>query len=108
MIAAVFLYILPLTALHNRLAALHVLYFYLGPYIVSLGFITAGTAGSNKKVIVSVLVFVSYRVSNIIGPQFFKANQAPLYPLGTGAILGSYVLSILTVCTCMFFCWREN
>jgi len=108
MIAAIFLYTLPLTALHNRLAALYVSFFYLGPYIVSLGFITANTAGHTKKVTVNALVFISYCVSNIIGPQFFKANQAPLYPLGTGAILGSYVLSILTMCTYMTICWREN
>ncbi|KUJ20301.1 putative allantoate permease [Mollisia scopiformis] len=108
MIAAIFLYTLPLTALHNRLAALYVSYFYLGPYIVSLGFITANTAGHTKKVTVNALVFISYCVSNIIGPQFFKSNQAPLYPLGTGAILGAYVLSIITMCTYMAFCWHEN
>lgn len=44
MIAAIFLYTLPLTALHSRLAALYMSYFYLGPYIVALGMNTANTA----------------------------------------------------------------
>lgn len=54
------------------------------------------------------MMFVSYCVSNIIGPQFFKTSQAPLYPLGTGAILGSYVLSLMTISAYMFVCWSEN
>lgn len=53
-------------------------------------------------------MFVSYCVSNIISPQFFKNDQAPLYPLGTGAILGSYILSLLTIGVYMFLCHWEN
>jgi hypothetical protein len=44
MIASVFLYTLPLTSLHGRLAALYMPYFYLGLYIVALGMNTANTA----------------------------------------------------------------
>ena len=44
MISAIFLYTLPLTALHGRLAALYMSYFYLGSYIVALGMNTANTA----------------------------------------------------------------
>jgi ACS family allantoate permease-like MFS transporter len=44
MIAAVFLYTLPLTSLYSRLAALYMSYFYLGPYVVALGMNTANTA----------------------------------------------------------------
>lgn len=44
MIAAVFLYTLPLGNLHGRLAALYMSYFYLGGYIVALGMNTANTA----------------------------------------------------------------
>lgn len=108
MVAAVFLYTLPLSALHARLGALYISFFYLGPYIVSLGFITQNTAGHTKKVVLNALCFIANCVSNIIGPQFFKAKQAPLYPLGMGAILGSYVLSILTIVLYMTYCWNEN
>jgi hypothetical protein len=44
MIAAVFLYVLPLNNLYGRLGALYMSYFYLGPYIVALGMNTANTA----------------------------------------------------------------
>lgn len=56
----------------------------------------------------NALLFIAYCVSNIIAPQFFKAHQAPLYPLGMGAILGSYVLSIMTIGAYMFYCAYEN
>ncbi len=54
------------------------------------------------------MMFISYCVSNIVSPQFFKTNQAPLYPLGFGAILGSYILSLITISIYMFLCWWEN
>jgi len=44
MIAAIFLYTLPLTNLHGRLAALYMAYFYLGPYIVSIAMSNSNTA----------------------------------------------------------------
>lgn len=108
MIAAVFLYTLPVTNYNGRLAALYMSYFYLGPYIVSLGLVTANTAGHTKKVTVNAIIFISYCVSNIIGPQFFKASQAPLYPLGMGAILGSYVLAMITALMYAAYCILEN
>jgi ACS family allantoate permease-like MFS transporter len=98
MISAVFLYVLPLNNYTGRLAALHCSYFYLGPCIVALGINTANTAntaGHTKKVTVDALVFIAYCVSNIIAPQFFKASQAPMYPLGMSAVLASYVLSMI-------------
>ena len=108
LISSVFLYTLPTTNYHGRLGALYMSYFYLGPYIVSLGLITANTAGHTKKVTTNALVFIAYCVSNIIGPQFFVSHQAPLYPLGTAAILGSYVLSTIIIVLYAAYCWREN
>lgn len=108
LISAVFLYTLPLNALQSRLAALYMSYFYLGPYIVALGINTANTAGHTKKVTVNALIFIAYCVSNIIGPQFFRADQAPLYPLGMGAILASYVLSMIIIILYAAYCWKEN
>lgn len=54
------------------------------------------------------MIFVAYCISNIIAPQFFHANQAPLYPLGMGAILASYGLSIITILLYMAYCAYEN
>ncbi|KAI0129705.1 MFS general substrate transporter [Xylariales sp. AK1849] len=108
LISAVFLYTLPLHNYNGRLAALYMSYFYLGPYIVSLGINTANTAGHTKKITVNSLIFIAYCISNIIAPQFFKSNQAPLYSLGMGTILGSYVLATLTILAYAAYCWWEN
>ena len=108
LISSVFLYTLPLDSFYSRLAALYMSYFYLGPYVVSLGINTANTAGHTKKVTVNALIFIAYCASNIIAPQFFKASQAPLYPLGMGAILGSYVLAMISMALYAAYCWNEN
>ena len=108
MIASVFLYTLPLHAYNSRLGAMFVSYFYLGPYVVSLGLNAANTAGHTKKVTVNALIFIAYCVSNIIGPQFFKKEQAPLYVLGMASILGSYVLSLISIGLYCFYCLYEN
>lgn len=108
MISSVFLYTLPLDAYDRRLVSVWFGFFYLGPYVVSLGLNTANTAGHTKKVTTNSLIFIAYCASNIIGPQFFKAKQAPLYPLGIAAILGSYVLAIGTMALYMAYCAYEN
>lgn len=108
MISTIFLYTLPLTAIHSRLTALFMSYFYLGPYVVTIGLVSANTAGYTKKVTVNALIFMSYCVSNIIGPFFFLTNQAPLYSLGIAAMLFSYCASFIMISIYMLYCWYEN
>lgn len=108
LISSVFLYTLPLDDFYGRLAALYMSYFYLGPYIVALGLNTANTAGHTKKVTTNAVIFIAYCTSNIIAPQFFKAEQAPLYPLGMAAILASYVLAMITIVLYATYCWWQN
>ncbi|KAI4591454.1 hypothetical protein KJ359_001026 [Pestalotiopsis sp. 9143b] len=108
MIASIFLYTLPITAVGGRLAALWMAKFFLGPYIVMLALNVTNIAGHTKKVTVQAIVFIAYCISNIIAPHFFRDDQAPLYPLGTGAILGSYVLSIITIAMYALYCYWEN
>ncbi|KAH8651416.1 MFS general substrate transporter [Xylariales sp. PMI_506] len=108
MIASIFLYTLPVTAIGGRLAALWIAKVFLGPYIVMLSMMIANVAGHTKKVTVQAIIFVAYCISNIIAPQFFKASQAPLYPLGMGAILASFVLSIITIILYGGYCHWEN
>lgn len=108
MISTIFLYTLPLSAIHSRLTALFMAYFYLGPYVVSVGLVAANTAGYTKKVTVNAIIFIAYCVSNIVGPFFFKTEQAPLYPLGMAAMLFSYGASFILLGIYMAYCWFEN
>ncbi|KAF5016544.1 hypothetical protein F66182_11743 [Fusarium sp. NRRL 66182] len=93
MVDAVSLYDSPFSALHSRLGALYISFVCLGPYIVSLGFITQNTAAHTKKV---VLCFIVKCVLNIS------------CPLGIGESLGSYIPSVLTIVLYMKYCWNEN
>ncbi|KAK6219453.1 Valine--pyruvate aminotransferase [Pestalotiopsis sp. IQ-011] len=60
MIASVFLYTLPITAVGGRLAALWMAKFFLGPYIVMLALNVTNIAGHTKKVTVQAIVFIAY------------------------------------------------
>lgn len=108
LVSTVFLHTLAVDDYNGRLAALYMAYFYFGPYVVSLGMNTANTAGHTKKVTTNALVFISYCVSNIVGPQFFLSRQAPVYPLGVAAILGSYVFSAAFIVLYAAYCIYEN
>ncbi|KAK8069921.1 hypothetical protein PG994_006537 [Apiospora phragmitis] len=108
LISTIFLLTLDLDDYNGRLAALYMAYFYFGSYVVSLGINTANTAGHTKKVTTNALIFISYCVSNIVAPQFFLSSQAPVYPLGIAAILGSYVLSVIFIVLYAAYCICEN
>lgn len=60
MIASVFLYTLPQSSVHGRLATLWMAKFFLGPYIVMLALNVANIAGHTKKVTVQAIVFIGY------------------------------------------------
>jgi hypothetical protein len=48
---------------------------------ISLSIVTSNVAGFSKKSVVSSLLFISYCVGNVIGPQFFLAKEEPSYPV---------------------------
>ncbi|KAI8295782.1 hypothetical protein K4K56_010501 [Colletotrichum sp. SAR 10_98] len=108
MISTIFLYTLSVHAIRSRLTALFMAYFYLGPYVVSVGLVAANTAGYTKKITVNALIFMAYCVSNIIGPFFFLTDQSPLYPLGIAAMLFSYGATIILISIYMAYCWWKN
>lgn len=74
---------------------------------ISLSIVTSNVAGFSKKSVVSSLLFISYCVGNVIGPQFFLASEEPSYPVSSalfhlqiscGIVLGAveiYANSIL-------------
>ncbi|KAK1993727.1 hypothetical protein LX36DRAFT_714366 [Colletotrichum falcatum] len=48
---------------------------------------TANTAGYTKKITTSATLLIGYCLGNFVGPFFFKAEQAPRYPLGVAMML---------------------
>jgi MFS transporter, ACS family, allantoate permease len=52
--------------------------------------------------------YVAWATGNIIGPQTFRANQAPAYTGGTISMIVCYIVAIFTILTYGYLCHREN
>ena len=48
---------------------------------LSLSLVRSNVAGLTKRSTVSALLFISYCVGNIVGPQFFLSSEEPSYPV---------------------------
>ncbi|KAJ6066224.1 hypothetical protein N7444_000216 [Penicillium canescens] len=68
---------------------------YNAPYVMLLALVGSNTAGTTKKVVTSGVVWTAYCAGNIAGPFFFPQQDGPRYHLGTGVLLGSFVLQCL-------------
>ncbi|CAI7576580.1 unnamed protein product [Penicillium pancosmium] len=75
---------------------------------ISLSIVTSNVAGFSKKSVVSSLLFISYCVGNVIGPQFFLASEEPSYPTGIKAAMSGLVLSIFFLIVLYFYYIYEN
>ncbi|CAI7584145.1 hypothetical protein N7533_000366 [Penicillium manginii] len=75
---------------------------------ISLSIVTSNVAGFSKKSVVSSLLFISYCVGNVIGPQFFLAKEEPSYPTGIKAAMSGLVLSIFFLVVLYFYYIYEN
>lgn len=67
---------------HNQsagLAGLYLLILYPLGFICMLSSVASNTAGHTKKVTVNAILLIGYCVGNIIGPQTFRAKDAPMY-----------------------------
>lgn len=63
----------------GRLVALWLCYFQGLGFSMSLTMVSSNIAGYTKKQITGAVLFTGYCVGNIIGPQTFKASEAPGY-----------------------------
>jgi len=68
----------------------------------------ANTSGHSKKLTMNAVFFISYCCGNIIGPQLFRASDAPDYAHGYIGLLACIVVAILAILAYGFVCAREN
>ncbi len=66
--------------------------FYNVSWVLMLSLQSSNTSGMTKKSFISVSIAVFYAVGNIVGPQFFRTDQAPKYALGIGAMLCCFAI----------------
>jgi len=79
---------------HSLLAVFFILQVFqcITPIIFTWTF--ANTAGHTKKTTTTGMLYIGLTVGNIVGPQLYKAKQAPLYKTGLEANLA--VLCVLS------------
>lgn len=108
LIGAVICYTLPRDNLAGQLIGLYILYTYWAPYITLVSIYQANIAGHTKKISLFAWYYVSWAIGNIIGPQTFRADQAPAYTGGTVAMIVCYVIAIVMVLAYGAVCHASN
>ena len=71
--------------------------------MICLSLVTSNTGGQSKKMLVSGIIWLGSCVGSISSPFFYKANQAPKYPLGIGSLLVANVIELV-----LFFVFRYS
>jgi hypothetical protein len=92
----------------GQMVGIYLLYTYFGPYVVGIGLAQANTAGNTKKTTVFAILYIGYAVGNLIGPQTFRASQAPAYTGGVIAMIACYCACIGLICAYWAFCVFQN
>jgi len=83
-------------------------YTYFGPYVVGISLAQANTAGHTKKNVSFAILYIGYAVGNLIGPQTFRASQAPTYTGGVVAMLVCYCVCIGLMVGYWLLCVTQN
>ena len=78
------------------------------PYVIFISLPQANTAGHTKKAVVYAIVNIGYSAGNLIGPQTFRADQAPQYTGGVIAMMCSYCAAILLALAYLAVCAYGN
>lgn len=74
-----------------------------------LSLLTRNVAGQTKKSVVIAINFVFWATGNAIGPQTFRAQNAPRYFLALAIILGCFCLLVLTLFVLRtYYVWQNK
>jgi MFS family permease len=96
------------SAVGAQLVGLYLVYTYFGPYVVGISLAQANTAGHTKKNVQFAILYIGYAVGNLIGPQTFRASQAPAYTGGVIAMLVCYCVCIGLMAVYWMLCKYQN
>ncbi|KAJ5517690.1 hypothetical protein N7453_000112 [Penicillium expansum] len=105
---AVLCYALPRTNLAGQLVGLYILYTYWAPYVTLVSVYQANVAGHTKKITLYAWFYIAWATGNIIGPQTFRADQAPEYTGGTVAMIICYVVAMFAITAYGVVCHLSN
>ncbi|KAJ5143552.1 uncharacterized protein N7515_002339 [Penicillium bovifimosum] len=108
MACAILMWKLPRENQQGLLAAYYVFYTYWAPYVLSTSLPMANTSGHSKKLTMNAIFFLAYCIGNIIGPQCFRATDAPSYSRGYEGLLACLVVAIASIVSYGLLCRWEN
>ncbi|KAK2006703.1 major facilitator superfamily transporter [Colletotrichum eremochloae] len=93
---------------YGRLACLWISFAYTATWTLSMSVATANTAGHTKKITTNAMLLIGYCLGNFVGPFFFKAEQAPRYPLGVAMMIFCIGVQIACLCGIWALLWFRN
>ena len=76
--------------------------------VLNLAVMSNNVAGRTKQVVASSCVFVAWAVGNAVGPQVFRANDAPRYIKAFIAHMIVYALQIAVLFFLRLYLMRQN
>ncbi|KAK6908421.1 hypothetical protein I203_102422 [Kwoniella mangroviensis CBS 8507] len=87
--------------------------FYFANFVIAAGsllysIVTRNIAGQTKKTCVTAMLFVTYGAGCIIGPQVFRAKDAPRYKFAFAVHIGLYALFIVMTFILRIIFMRRN
>ncbi|KAG9121118.1 hypothetical protein FRC07_003057 [Ceratobasidium sp. 392] len=76
--------------------------------VLNLALVTGNTGGRTKQVVTVTGTFIAWAVGNAIGPQVFRANDAPRYPKGFAVHIVMYGIQLVTIVVLRLYLLRQN
>ncbi|POS81019.1 allantoate permease [Diaporthe helianthi] len=106
--AALLLWLLPLSERGGLLFGIFIIAFGIPPYILMTNTHVANTAGYTKRATSSAGIYVAYCVGNIIGPLVFLEHEAPRYRTGFIVLFSSTIAAVLLLLAYRYVCLSQN
>ncbi|KAK4050907.1 hypothetical protein OIO90_004883 [Microbotryomycetes sp. JL221] len=76
--------------------------------VMIISSISSNIGGVTKKTFVIAMTFVAWCTGNMIGPQVFRASDAPRYRKGFAVHLGFYAAQVITLVFLRLYYLRQN
>ncbi|KAI7780594.1 allantoate permease [Diaporthe eres] len=107
-LAALLLWLLPLSERGGLLFACFTIGCGIPGSILMLSTQLANTAGYTKRATASAGIYVAYCVGNIIGPLVFREQDAPRYKVGFIVVVASTLAAALLLLAYRYVCLAHN
>lgn len=91
------------------LAGIYLVNFIVPTVMIAYQFVAANTAGRTKRAFSTTLMAFSFGVGNIIGPQTFRAKDAPQYlPAKITVLVTQCAGAVLAVALFGYYTWSNS